>query len=395
MTPEETTNTPLEQPAMTETYRRKITIGLPCGTDPGERRFPLTPEGVAILVERGFEVLIEHEASQTIQYPTQRYVNMGARMCPRSQVMSANIVISLSMPTPADIMMMHRGAMLLTLSPAVMKNTEALKALLQQNIITIAIDLIKDTAGHTPFADVLAEIDGLAAMARATAMMSDSVNGKGMLLGGVPGIVPCEVTIIGSSIAGCAAARAAMGAGALVRMFDNDIYMLRRASEQLNGSIVFSAIYPGVLENALRSADVVIYAGVTPQIVIDTDMVRRMKQGVIVFDLTSDPGKAFQGIDYYNLTLDGPRNSNPLTPQRACYFNISGTVARTAAMALSNTFTTMLNDIVECDGTMGALRLLPGLQCAALTFLGKPVNKQVAQLLGQRHADINIYLALS
>ncbi|MEF2643773.1 MAG: hypothetical protein U0M50_06895, partial [Paramuribaculum sp.] len=95
------------------------------------------------------------------------------------------------------------------------------------------------------------------------------------------------------------------------------------------------------------------------------------------------------------LALSSPLDISLTEPSRACYINAGSAVARTAAMALSNTFITMLSGIVDCEGVTNALKLLPGLQCAALTFLGKPVNSDVARIAGQRHVDISIYLTLS
>ena len=209
------------------------------------------------------------------------------------------------------------------------------------------------------------------------------------------GIVPCEVTVIGSGISACAAARSADGAGALVRMFDHDVYRLRRAERQLGGRVVTSALHPRVLSNALRTADVVIYTGVNPLPVFDRETVDLMKRGVIIFDLTSDCGRAFPSVPTIDLALASPLDISLTEPSRACYINAGSAVARTAAMALSNTFITMLRDLVDCEGVTNALKLLPGLQCAALTFLGKPVSAEVARKVGMRHVDVNIYLTLS
>lgn len=389
------TPTAQEQPVATATGRRLFSIGLPRCCDPAERRFPLTPEGAAMLVEQGFDVRIESGAAATIHYTDNQYAAAGVRVTDRDETLGCDIVMHLAPLTPSDIRKMRRGAMLLTLSAFCRLTSPTIEALLNRHIITVAIDLIRDDRGNRPFADILSEIDGRAAMARASSLLADSVHGKGILLGGVAGIVPCEVTIIGSGIAACAAARSASGAGALVRMFDNDVYRLRRAERELDCRVVSSALHPRVLHNALRTADVVIYTGVSPTPVIDHDTVAMMKRGVIIFDLTDDCGKAFPSVPTIDLALASPLDISLTEPSRACYINAGSAVARTAAMALSNTFATMLRSIVDTEGLNSALQLLPGLQCAALTFLGKPVNAEIAAAVGRRCVDIGIYLTLS
>lgn len=387
--------TPLEQPVMTATQRRSISIGLPANTNPADRRFPLTPEGAQMLVEQGFNVLMEEGAAASIHYTDESYRRLGVQTVSRSQALACNIVIYLSPLVPADIIAMRRGAMLLTVSIPTVWPAEAIRNLLHRSITAIDISLIADDRGNLPFADILAEIDGRAAMVRAASLLADSVHGKGILLGGVAGIVPCEVTIIGSGIAATAAARSALGSGAIVRMFDNDIYRLRQAERELGSGVITSALHPRVLRTALRTADVVVYTGVSPCREIDLDMADDMKRGVIVFDLTSDPGRAFPSLPTIDLAVALPRDISPDKPFRACYVNLGSSVARTVAMALSNTFSTMLRQILDCESPVNALRLLPGLQRAICTFMGKTVNRATSEKTGERCVDISLYLTLS
>ena len=120
-----------------------------------------------------------------------------------------------------------------------------------------------------------------------------------------------------------------------------------------------------------------------------------MKKGVIVFDLTDDPGKAFPSLPVIDMALASPLDISPTEPSRACYVNAGSTVARTAAMALSNTFVTMFNQLTDCEGVTNALTLQDGLQCAVFTFLGKIVNRRVADFFGRQGVDIRIFLTLS
>lgn len=388
------TYTPAEQPIATTQSRKKFSIGVPRCESASERRFPLTPEGVSILVERGFSVDIETGASQSIHYNDNQYAAVGARIVDRDTALSRDIVINLAPMMARDVRRMRRGALLMTLFEPEKQKPDALRELLRQGIIAIAIDLIEDNEGNSPFADILAEIDGRASIATASALLADSVHGKGILLGGVAGVVPCEVTIIGSGIAACAAARSAAGLGATVRMFDDDVYSLRRASRELGPWLVGSSLHPRVLSSALRTADVVIATPTRNAVDIDSGMVASMKRGAITFDLTPTQ-QAFPSIPHIDLALATPRDNAPADMSRTCYTNAGSAVPRTAAMALSDTFTTTLQSIVSCDGVTNAIKLVPGLQRAVYTFLGKVVNSRIASIVKLRRVDINIYLTLS
>lgn len=387
---------PMPELSPVKTSRRRLSIGLPKSADPAERRFPLTPEGAATLIDRGIEVNMETGASESIHYTDTRYAAAGVNIVPRVTAMGCDIVIYLDAPSVTDIRTMRRGAVLLTLFDASRLTAEAARALIDRHIIVIALDLIRDEADNTPFADILAEIDGRAAMACAGSLLADSYHGKGILLGGIAGIVPCEVTVIGSGIGAQAAARAASGAGATVRMFDNDIYRLRDASRQLGPWLITSVLHPHVLNNALRSADVIIYTGCTPaEMVFDADAVAGMKSGVIVFDLTTGRGDAFPSLHTIDLSKASPSRCNPLRQGRLCYINAGSAVPRTAAMALSNTLFTLLTRVIDFENIDTALKFIPGLQCAALAFLGKAVNPAFARIADVRAIDINIFLSLS
>ncbi|MDE5799725.1 MAG: hypothetical protein K2H74_01725 [Paramuribaculum sp.] len=387
--------TPLPKEAPVAASRKLFTIGLPAASDPADHRFALTPEGAQQLIENGFEIVMQRGAAAPIHYPDSRYAECGVKIVERAQAWSADIVIQLSRVNRADVAMMRRGAMLLTLLKPLQATRDDIKALLEAHIITVALDMVEDMDGNRPFADILAEITGRAAIVGAVSLLADSFGGKGILLGGVTGVVPCEVTVIGSGRAARAAAGSAFGNGALVRMFDNDIYSLRRAERDLNCRVVTSALHRRVLLNALRTADVVINTPVEPAMVFDTEAIATMKKGVIIFDLTERAGADFPGV---TKCCVGPDMAIPTlkgTQRRVCYTNVVNAVARTTAMALSNSLLTMLTRLVDCDGMTNALRLLPGVRSAVVTFFGKPVNADVAKKAGVRQADINIFLTLS
>lgn len=408
--------TPLEAPVETATRQRRASIGLPKCLNRTEKRFPLTPEAVAALTRHGFSVLFEEGAADSIHYSDAAYLKAGARRVGRLETLQADIVIHLAPLAVADIRLLRRGALLLSLANFTRGNAkEVILELMHRRIINIAIDLIRDDAGNRPFGDILSEINGRSALTLAAAMLADPVNGKGILLGGIAGVIPCEVTIIGSCLAACAAARSALGLGAMVRLFDDDVYRLRTALRQLGGGVIGSSIHPHALENALRSADILVITGEGNQLPVEGNVDCILKRKVLVFDLSDHPGTALRGLvpvdlgefgqdadlrasayallnDRMAASADDPA-ARPL--RRPCFVNSGSAVPRTTAMALSDTFITLLNHISSCEGTGAILPLTPGLQEATLTFMGKAVNTEVARLAEVRHTDIRILLSLS
>lgn len=386
--------TPLEQPCVPFTAQRSVSIGLPAASVAGERRFPLTPEGAAMLVGRGIDVKIECGAADVIHFDDEAYRRAGAQIVSRPEAMACDMVLHLPAISAADARMLRRGSVLLTLLHIERQSPEALRVLLERNTIAVALDLIADESGHRPFADALSEVDGRAAIAIASSLLADPVHGKGILLGGVSGVVPCEVTIIGSGIAARSAALSACGLGATVKMFDNDVYGLRDAGMQLSRhAVITSAFHPRVFASALRSADIVVATTTKYPLEIDVDMVDEMKRGVIAFDLTGREDRCvFPSLARVDLAVAADADRRPNSRVAACYVNAGSAVPRTAAMTLTTTLMTLLDDIHLFEGFANALKFNQGLSRAAYTFLGKPVNADVARILGVRPIDINLFV---
>lgn len=389
--------TPLEQPVRTDTSRRPLSIGLPASSARYESRFPITPEGAALLAARGFEVRMEAGAAEAIHFSDDDYRRQGVAIAGRAEAFAADIVLYLPAVEPADVRLMRPGTVLLSLFHLHSRTPEGVRALLRRHIIAIALDMVADEAGNRPFDDILREVDGRAAMAVASSLLADAVYGKGILLGGVAGVVPCEVTVLGSGIAARAAARSAIGLGAVVRMFDNDVYRLRSAVHELGqGNVIGSSLHPRVLAGALRSADVVVAADMRYPLEIGIDMVSEMKRGVIAFDLSSrGESCVFPSLRCIDLGAARTADVAPGAQVRACFVNAGSAVPRTAAMALSTTLLTLFDDILVCDGVTNALRFNRGLRDAVFTFLGKAVNPEIARLAGTRSIDITIFLQFS
>ena len=388
-----TTPTPLEQEMLTMTTQRRVVVGVVSGTEQGERRFPLTPEATERLTELGFTVRIEPNSGAPIHYTDAAYTRCGAEITPRTELLqSADVVISLAPLRATEVARMHRGALLLTLLHSVIDApADEIRALARQGITTVALERITSAEGGTNriFADTLHEIDGCASIAISSALLTDPVHGKGILLGGVTGIVPCEVTILGSGMGAIAAAHNAMGLGATVRMFDNDLYSLRMASRTLQHRAITSALHPHVVESALRSADVVIATPMATTYRVEADVAELMKRRVLVFDLNPQPGQTFPTLPLCNLG-NVEQREQAACANRICYYNVGCQVPRTAAMALSNALVATAPALTAAVAT--ATSTLPAaLRGAVLTLWGNPMDADVAAMLGSKSLDINLF----
>lgn len=386
-------------PAMTLTSRRRISVGLPSGLARGERRFPLTPEGAMMLVEKGIAVVMEQGAGEPIHYSDEAYRRAGVHIDDRAETLKCDIIISLAALSSAEISQMKRGAMLLTLTQAVVHGPKtSAKALLNASVLTLGLEKMADENGNRRVADVLHEIDGCASLSIASAMLTDPVHGKGILLGGVTGIVPCEVTVIGSGMGAIAAAHCALGMGATVRIFDNDLYSLRQAGRVLNHRAIGSALHPHVLEGALRSADVVIATPMADKnFAVGSEMVETMKKRALVFDLNPVPGQAFPSLPTFNLGEVADRQ-RAVTSDRACYYNVGCQVPRTAAMALTNVLTQLADRLLELASEASveqAVLLSEGTRSAVLTIFGKATDADVAAMADAKAVDPNLFTTLS
>ena len=389
-------HTPLEQMLRATTVARQAVIGLPASDTSFDHRFPFTPEGAGMLVAKGFKVKMEEGAARHIHYSDQAYSRCGVEIVKRAEALAADIVVYLPPLEVQEAARLKRGALLLTFMRPADTNPLAFKMLLERNIITLNLLEVRDHAGNRPFNDILQEIAGRASIAVAASLLADAIHGKGILLGGVAGVVPCEVMVIGSDMSAYAAAQTALGLGATVRMFDNDIYRLRETMRILGAGVIGSTLHPRVFSSALRSADIIVATNTAhDSAVVGCDMVDVMKRGVICFDLTANPGSAFPSMQVVDLDLASPSDNNPSEPTRLCYINAGNAVPRTVAMALSNTFVTLLDDILVCDGVSNALKLNSGLREAVMTFIGKCVSVDVARRLGIRHVDINLLIQFS
>lgn len=371
---------------------RHLSIGLPAEHNGGEKRFPLTPEGVALLTREGFAVLIERGAGEGIKYSDLHYTEAGAQAVESGEVFRCDVVLKITPLNEEEVASIRPGGLLLTLLQPQYQSASVLKVLMQKRVTAVAIDRVVDDKGRYLFADILDEIDGRAAIVLASELLSNRSGGKGVLLGGVPGVAAAEVLIIGGGLAGRAAARAASGLGALVRIFDNDFYRLRATQLEVGPSVFTSNMHPHVLENAMRSADVVIGTEVPDRGRLGMNYVEMMKRGALLFDLCMDQGGCFETSS----CSEAPCNKvyEQCGVLHYCLSSVGSAVARTASMALSNLLVPLLMELNDPAMLYGHIKTDDRLRNAVYLFGGKLTHKELSLRLGLPYYDMALFMSM-
>lgn len=373
-----------------------LTIGIPKENIRFEKRLTLTPEAVSLLVDEGHKVILESGAGLSINYSDSYYSESGAHIVDtKAEVFEASLILKMSPPTLQEVGLMRPRATVFSFLQQPMLSSTVLEAMSAKRINALAYDLMYDDTGSSPFATAISEIEGASAVTLAAELMSNANGGKGILMGGVAGVSPTEVVIIGADVAGTIAARAALGLGAMVKVFDNDVNKLRQMQHRLGRSVFTSTLQPNVLKNTFRSADVLIgameYINKPHRDRISADLIRELKQGAIVIDLRLAQGGCFE------TTMEACIPGAPTLYQvhgvlHFCEMSISSRVARTASIALSNIFSSLFMRMANGGGIIGLAQSDRGYSSGFYMFSGKMVNAYVANLFNLSVNDIGLFL---
>ena len=389
----------LPQEEMLEVGRRssELQIGIPKETSFQEKRVSLVPAAVAVLVNNGHQVTVETGAGTNSNYQDKDYSDAGASIAYSSeQVYKSDIVLKVAPPTFDEIEMMNHKQKLISALQLTVQQKNYFNHLISKKITGLAFDYIKDQSGIYPVVRSMSEIAGNAAILIAGEYLSTTNNGIGMMFGGISGVPPTEVVIIGSGTVSEFAARAAIGLGAHVKVFDNSLYRLRRIQNDLGQRLFTSIIEPRQLEKALQSADVVIGAlrakeGRTP-IVVSDEMVSNMKFGSVIIDISIDQGGCFETSEVTN-------HANPVFKKYGvthyCVPNVASRVSQTASLALSNIFTPMLLEMGQKGGMDNLLRMNAGVRNGAYIYNGIITHKYIGETYSLPYKEIDLLIAAS
>lgn len=387
----------MPQESMLEVKRKKheLYIGIPKETSYQENRIALTPSSVAVLVNNGHEVIVEAGAGNAANFPDEEYSEAGARIIySQKDVFQADILIKVAPPSLEEIELMKNGLTLISaLHVSTMKDSY-LKALMAKRITAICYEYLKDQAGIFPVVRSMSEITGNTAILIAAEYLSNLNKGKGMMLGGVAGIPPSEVVIIGAGTVGEFAARAALGLGAEIKIFDDSLYRLRRLQDNLKTRVFTSVVQPKVLTKALLTCDVAVGAmrsvnGRSP-CVVSEEMVSRMKAASVIIDVSIDQGGCFETSRVTNHDHPTFRKYDVI---HYCVPNIASRVSRTASYALTNILTPILLDIGEAGGIKNMLWEKSGVRSGVYVYQGHLTNKYIAGLFDIPYKELDLLVA--
>jgi alanine dehydrogenase len=387
----------LPQEEMLEVRRKskKIKIGIPCDREKVEFRVPLTPQAVELLVSYGHEILIEKEAGKAASYSDEEYTNAGALvMQDRKEIYECDIVLRISPFDESEIDLLKGHQALISNLQIMAHCQNSISRLMQKRMINIAYEYLEDEDGNQPVVQLMSQISGTTSIILANEYMSKSHNGKGVLLGSVTGISPAEVVILGSGTAAEYAARVALGLGAMVKVFDDNINSLRRLEEKLQQRIFTSVFYPKVVKKALKSADAVLGAmpvGTPPAFFITEEMVKKMKQGSVIIDLNVSQGGCFETSRPTDL-------NNPTFIEHGvvhfCVPNVPAIVSRTASIALSNILIPIIISIGEIGGIDNYIKDSKGFRKGVYIYNGILTNSTLAEKFNLPYKDLDLLMAV-
>jgi alanine dehydrogenase len=382
---------------MLEVARKKgkLFIGIPKEIAFQETRVPLVPDAVALLVNNGHRVVIEAGAGKAAHFEDNDYSEAGAEIAySPSDVYKADVILKIAPPTVDEIDLMQHKQILFSALQLHVQPESFLRKLISKKLNCVAFDLITDDEGIFPVIRAMGEIAGGASILIAAELLSNVNNGVGSILGGISGISPTEVVIIGAGTVGEFAARAAIGLGATVKVFDNSTSRLRRLQSQLGSRVFTSVIVPKVLEKHLKSADVAIGAmrarGGRAPVVVTEGMVGEMKTGSVIIDVSIDQGGVFETSEVTNHTKPVFRKHGVI---HYCVPNIPSRVARTASFAFSNIFTHILLNMGEEGGFDSIVRKDAGVRNGIYIYNGILTSQYLGETFNLPFKDINLLMA--
>lgn len=374
---------------------KKIRIGIPSDKSKVEFRVPLTPQAVELLVSYGHEILIEKEAGLAASYSDDEYRLAGALVVDKKQdIFECDIVLRVSPFSEEEIDMLKGHQALISDLQINTHCANSISKLMQKKVTNIAYEYMEEEDGSKPVMQLMSQISGSASIVLINEYMSKSRDGKGVLLGNVTGISPSELVILGSGTAAEFAARAALGMGALVKVFDDNICALRKLEQKLQQPIFTSVFYPKVMRKALKSADAVLAAmpvGTPPPFRITEEMVKKMKPGSVIVDLNVSQGGCFETSHCTDL-------NNPVFVEHGivhyCVPNLPAIASRTASIALSNVLIPILISIGEIGGIDNYIKSSKSFRKGVYIYNGILTNSVLAEKFNFPYKDIELLLAV-
>ncbi len=385
----------LPQEETLEIYKNKgeLFIGIPKETSYQEKRVCLTPDAVAAITAHGHRVIIESEAGKWAGFSDKDYSDAGAEVTKDTKkVFSCPTILKIEPPSKDELDLINPQTTIISALQLKTQSKEFFQKLATKRITALAFEFIRDDDGTYPAVRALSEIAGTASVLIASEIMSNNMQGNGLMFGNISGVPPVEVVILGAGTVGEFAARSATGLGANVKVFDSSLTRLRSIQTNIGHPLYTSTIQPKNLSKALKRCDVVIGAvrGKNRSPILVTDaMVQTMKKGAVIIDVSIDMGGCFE-------TSEITSHDKPIFTKHGvlhyCVPNIPSRYARTSSVSISNIFTPYLLHIGEEGGIENTLRFDKGLRNGLYFYHGILTNKSIADWFDLTYRDINLLI---
>ncbi len=386
---------PKEEHLETAVRFRRISIGIPSDTKDDEKRVALTPEAVNLLVESDNEVIVQKGSGTGANYTDKDYSENGAVITDSpARVYSADVVIKVAPVTEKETEYLKGNQVIMSYLNVLKLNEETLSRLIRKKVTAIAFEKIRDANGTLPVVESMSEISGVTSILLASDYLSNHHGGKGVMLGGITGVTPTEVIILGANTAGEYAARAAIGLGSQVKIFDSSLQRLKKFETTIGQRLQTSVFHPQVLKKALKSADVLIGAmeldDLRPWYYVTEEMVSNMKKGAVIIDLSIDRGGCIETTECRALR-DPVYEKHGVIHFSA--WNLPSRVARTASIALSNIFAPLLQRMADAGGMTQLLKNDLGVRDGVYLYNGILTNETLGQKFGVLSKDLDLLLS--
>lgn len=383
---------PKEEWLKTSFNNNKLVIGVPREKSENEKRVPLIPNAVQLLTDQGHQVLIEEYAGAAAHFTNHEYAEAGAIMTSGTkEIFQSDIVLKVAPPTEEEIDCMGRGKTLISSVFLPSSSKKYFVDLAAKKTNAIAFEYIQDKSGSLPVMKSMSEIIGNTTILIASQLLCSETHGKGVMMGGFPGIRPTEVVIIGAGTVAEYAARTALGMGASIKIFDNSIFKLRHLQNVLGQRVYTSTLIPSEIHEAIIHADVVIAAkysaqGISPCL-ISEQTVKKMKSGSVIVDASIDQGGCFE-TSRLTSHQDPVYQFSDIT--HYCVPNIASSVPHTASIALSNILTPMIMQISQFGNVHGMIKRNPSFAKGVYLYNGILTHGQIGSMFGLPSQDLEL-----
>jgi alanine dehydrogenase len=372
----------------------QFTIGIPDESSHTENRVAIVPHSVRPLVQQGHRVLVQAGAGTMSHYDDHEYSEAGAEISPtRQEVFKSDIILKVAPPTIDEIELLHPDQCLISPLQLPTLSETYVERLLRHRVTAVAMEYLQAADGSYPLVRTMSEIAGITAIQTAAELLCKSDVGRGVLLGGVSGVPPAKVVILGAGVVGEFAIRTALSLGATVRVFDDNVYKLMRLQQIIGRRLHTSTINPVYLQYQLLSADVVIGAVHSAtgrsSVLVPEEMVMKMKEGSVIIDVSIDQGGIFETSEV--TTLDKPTFIKHGVIHY-CVPNIASKVSRTASAAISNILTPLLIKAGAYGGVEALLRDHAGFRHGVYTYKGHLTNEYLSRRFGHKYTAIDLIL---